>query len=410
MTRTEIINFFVKHRGFQNYLEIGVDNEQHNFAHIECKRKVAVENKTPSSTTNGSDAFFSKNSRRFDIILIDGLHLENQVLKDIDNALDCLSEGGVIVLHDCLPPDEWHQRGHEAYEEGESWNGTVWKAVLRHFNSSHNKCYIIDTDWGCGIIDTSETQHPWNITLPEDLNYNCDFQLLERYTINSAEFIRNHIGVFYHLACMGNWKEVFREQMMALHKNDFRKLKLTVLGSNEDLEYVEELGRTLGLKFELLFNESELTNYERPGMLAIQEYAKEKEGYVLYLHSKGVSQPKDVTKFKWRRLMMKELIHNWKKCVMQLPNYDVIGVNWRDLPPVSHFCGNFWYASTSYIRRLPDFQYYYDHPRYQIWDSHHSKRLSCEFWIGSASRKPKILSLKYRNVDFCNPSFWKYRR
>jgi hypothetical protein len=37
---------------------------------------------------------------------------------------------------------------------------------------------------------------------------------------------------------------------------------------------------------------------------AIQEHSKKYNGYVLYLHSKGVSNPADESKAKWRRLMM----------------------------------------------------------------------------------------------------------
>jgi hypothetical protein len=142
-------------------------------------------------------------------------------------------------------------------------------------------------------------------------------------------------------------------------------------------------------------------------MLAIQDHAQIHSGFVLYLHSKGVSNPADETKGKWRRLMMRELVEKWEDCAIQLPYYDIIGVNWREMPPISHFCGNFWYASTKYVRTLADFEYYYDHPHYQIWDAVHNKRLGCEFWISSSPNEPRMLSLAYSNVDFCNPEFWR---
>jgi hypothetical protein len=62
-------------------------------------------------------------------------------------------------------------------------------------------------------------------------------------------------------------------------------------------------------------------------MLAIEEHARKIEGYVLYLHSKGVSNPFDENRMKWRRLMMHELIKNWVYCISRLKYYDVIGVN-----------------------------------------------------------------------------------
>ena len=104
--------------------------------------------------------------------------------------------------------------------------------------------------------------------------------------------------------------------------------------------------------------------------------------------------------------MMKELVDNWEYCIQQLSKYDVIGVNWRDMPPTSHFCGNFWYSSTRYLRKLADFRFYYDHPRYRVYNPVYDKRLGCEFWIGSGSVVPQILSVYCRNVDFCNYNYW----
>jgi hypothetical protein len=110
-----------------------------------------------------SDDFFQKlsaneilsNDIKFDVIFIDGLHLAEQVDKDIYNALKYIKNDGFIVLHDCNPPTEWHAR--ESYEfrntpAGGSWNGTTWKAFLKwRSNPSINSC-CIDSDWGIGIL------------------------------------------------------------------------------------------------------------------------------------------------------------------------------------------------------------------------------------------------------------------
>jgi hypothetical protein len=141
-------------------------------------------------------------------------------------------------------------------------------------------------------------------------------------------------------------------------------------------------------------------------MLAIEAHARTHDGHVLYLHSKGVSNPSDGTKARWRELMMHALVAEWEERMPELAHYDAVGVNWRDMPPVSHFSGNFWYASTRYLRTLADFQTYYDAPRYRIWDAIHDKRLGCEFWIGSGPVAPNVLSLVCRNVDFCSAGFW----
>ena len=400
MTRTDIINYLVRQTNARRYLEIGVHDKQNNFMYILCEHKVTT---FPLS----SQEFFTQNHEEFDIIFIDGVHTEEQALKDIENACRSLAKGGVIVIHDCMPPDAWHQREPEAFREGENWNGTVWKAVLRFFNQSEFKCSLLDTDWGCGIIDTAQSQLPLQRKLPKELNYEVHYKWLCEYKISVASYLRDQVKVFYHLACMGNWKQVFKEQSFQLQQNGFQYINLTVLGTMEDLEFVNLTCEKFNLKVQVIFQAADLTYFEKPALSAIEEYASRNEGYVLYLHSKGVSNPADETKVKWRRLMMHELVDNWEYCMHQLPHFDIIGVNWREMPPVSHFCGNFWYASTGYLRKLADFNHYYHNPRFQIWDAINHKRLGCEFWIGSGYEKPKLLSLYCKNVDFCNKEYWK---
>lgn len=399
INRINLINYLVQERGISKYLEIATHDATQSQWHIHCNYK-------QSNFPRSSDEFFSDNKETFDLVFIDGLHTEEQVSRDVDNALKVLNKDGLIILHDCMPPDAWHQREPEAYRQGENWNGTVWKAALKIFNASVYKCMLIDMDWGCGIIDTSESQRPAGLQLPAKLEYHIHYEWLLQYKCSIAEFLRSRITVFYHVACMGNWQEVFREQMMQLHKNRFNKIHLSVLGSEEDLQDINSVLEKMQIKALTLFYDGDLRNFEAPALQAIEDHARKRNGYVLYLHSKGVSNPADESKAKWRRLMMKELVDNWENCMMQLLNYDVIGVNWRDMPPISHFCGNFWYASTAYLRKLEDFKNYYDKPLYRIWDRINDKRLGCEFWIGSANTSPKVLSLFCRNVDFCNPSFW----
>lgn len=407
MNRTELINFLLRQRHGTRYLEIGVHDEQENFAHVQCAHKVGVDLRPVTTFHGPSDEFFAQNSAEFDLIFIDGLHTEEQVLKDIRHAERCLAAGGAVVLHDCMPPDAWHQRPPEEYHAGENWNGTVWKAALRVFNQTTHKCTLLDTDWGCGVIDTAATQLPVARALPAELRYEEHYPWLLEYKTSVAAYLRPHLRVFYHLACLGSWRAVLVEQLQQLGQHGFQALDLSVLGTDAELQEALALCAATGIEVNLLFHAPELTHFERPALLAIEAYARTHEGYVLYLHSKGVSDPANETKAQWRRLMMRALVERWESCLSQLGRYDVLGVNWRDMPPISHFCGNFWYASTAYLRTLADFQHYYDHPRYQIWDAINDRRLGCEFWISSARTPPRVCSLVCRNVDFCRRDFWQ---
>lgn len=151
--RIEIIQALIDKHKYTRYLEIGVrDGECFNA--IKCETKVGVDPDKSSKATvfTTSDEFFASHTfAPFDIIFIDGLHHADQVEKDIDNALKCLNEGGTIVIHDCLPTSKRMQE--IPLTDQQEWTGNVWLAYLffRCTKSDLSMC-VVDTDWGCGII------------------------------------------------------------------------------------------------------------------------------------------------------------------------------------------------------------------------------------------------------------------
>jgi len=150
MNRNEIINKAIKKFEYNTYLEIGI-GDNNNFKNVNVSRKISVDPNGLPTYLMTSDVFFEKNTVKYDFIFIDGLHLEEQVHKDIINALDCLSEGGMIMCHDMSPAQEEDQvREHTP---GKTWNGDVWKSwvKLRKVRDDLNM-YVINTDCGCGII------------------------------------------------------------------------------------------------------------------------------------------------------------------------------------------------------------------------------------------------------------------
>lgn len=172
-SRSEIINYLFSHREFDNtvYLEIGVRNPNDNFNKIKSKIKYSVDpglefEANPVDFKVTSDEFFEKLGRgefltqetKFDVIFIDGLHLAQQVDKDIFNSLNYLKHDGFIVLHDCNPPSEWHAREDflcKLTPSGVNWNGTVWKAFSKWRKEKNVSMCCIDTDWGVGVISKS---------------------------------------------------------------------------------------------------------------------------------------------------------------------------------------------------------------------------------------------------------------
>ena len=172
MNRTKIINYFINKRNYLNYLEIGLGKRvRNNFSKVKAPNKISVD---PDPTLNPtfritSDQFFKENSQKFDLIFIDGLHEASQVTKDIQNSLMHLNEDGVIVLHDCNPIKEIHQR---VPQETAVWNGNVWKAWVKYITTSPYLCLTVNTDQGCGIIDTTQlASSTQKFNIPDNLTY-----------------------------------------------------------------------------------------------------------------------------------------------------------------------------------------------------------------------------------------------
>jgi len=414
MTRTDLINCFLRHRRYRSYLEIGVGIGRENFDRIQCDNKHGID---PAFCVEGvqhvdSDAFFGENANTFDVIFIDGMHEEPQVDRDIAHSIRRLNPGGVIILHDCLPPDEWHQRPARDYHLGESWNGTVWKSVLKCFTASECHCYVVDCDWGCGVIDTARraTASPRS-DLPLELDYRRDFWRLEHYVLSEAKFLMEvyDVAVFYHIAEMGNWEAVVKEHFEILRAAEIHSVRFSYVGCSDGIDVVGRIAEKAGIQASLIQFNRELMAYESPAMKMIEEWAgtAPETGSILYFHTKGVSAPDDENRRKWRKLMNHEVLVNWRQIVPQLDSFDVIGVNWRNCPPIAHFSGNFWWARAGWVRELAPFDEYYANPRHPS-ALENSPRLGCEFWISSGPRMPQVLSLVCADQDFVQPVFWSH--
>jgi len=188
-SRSEIINYLLSlNQKATYYLEIGVRNPAHNFSHIKATNKYSVDpglefKQNPVDFKMTSDIFFKQlsnseilnNDIKFDVIFIDGLHLAEQVDRDILNSLKYIKEDGFIVLHDCNPPSEWHAREHFNYRHTPAqhyWNGTTWKAFLKWRCSPIVNSCCIDTDWGVGILSKKQQ-------IGEHINFNNPFYEFE---------------------------------------------------------------------------------------------------------------------------------------------------------------------------------------------------------------------------------------
>ena len=191
MNRIEIIQSYINKYSYKNYLEIGVEGG-HCFTAVKCENKTGVDPDKSSKATvhKTSDDFFAENKEKFDIIFIDGLHHSDAVEKDIANSLECLSEGGTVLMHDCLPTNEFMQLIPLTTQD--EWTGDTWKAYVKcRQERSDVSMFVINDDHGVGVIRKG-FQNKLNISV--DINYqNFEIYKQEWMNVISVEDFINHL-------------------------------------------------------------------------------------------------------------------------------------------------------------------------------------------------------------------------
>jgi len=178
--RTIIINKLFETYNFKTYLEIGVRVPAENFDKINAELKHSVDPEPLGACTyiTTSDKFFENHvgNQKYDVIFVDGMHTAEQVYLDVLNSIKHLNNGGFIVMHDCNPPTEFHVRTYDEYlkTRGE-WNGTVFKGFIQLKQELKDwNCFVINEDWGCGIITQKEFKRnfPALETLKNNISWN----------------------------------------------------------------------------------------------------------------------------------------------------------------------------------------------------------------------------------------------
>ncbi|WP_170459772.1 hypothetical protein [Ruegeria arenilitoris] len=132
-----------------------------------------------------SDTFFEKNrlvamGARVSVTFIDGMHLVENVLRDVINTEKNSDPNGVIFVHDCFPfNDEMTTRDLNALPK--VWTGDVWKIVpiLREYRPDLTLTALDAAPTGLLVISRLD---PENTTLLDAYD-----QILARYRNQTLE-------------------------------------------------------------------------------------------------------------------------------------------------------------------------------------------------------------------------------
>lgn len=194
-----------------------------------------------------------------------------------------------------------------------------------------------------------------------------------------------NLNIFYHQHAINDYQERFDNTYKKIVDSGLiKKINAIYLNTdiNDNIKYP---------KVTYWYNEVRFRS-ESPTLMKLREYSFS-DGYSLYLHSKGVSQPSWCENHYWPtlrnnvqdwiNLMEYFLIYKHKLALEKLSNYNVVGVDYTNTP-WDHFSGNFWFANNQYIRTLNFL-------------SNNSERWKSEEWIGTGNILP--YSLHQSNVD-----------
>ena len=176
--RWDMIEYLIKKNNYKKYLEIGCDQNQ-LFSRINIQNKVGVDPVSGGNVRETSDSFFEKNREMFDIIFIDGLHIYEQVKRDILNSIKYLNDEGVILIHDCLP-DSMAKQAVPRYKM--QWNGDVWKAIVDLRQNADLEIFTCEIDQGIGIIKKNKNTSILKIDKPiEKLKFKDYYKNYKNY-------------------------------------------------------------------------------------------------------------------------------------------------------------------------------------------------------------------------------------
>lgn len=151
--RVALVNLLCASKLDGNYLEIGCQGNI-CFDAIPMMNKIGVDPQSGGTHKEYSDDFFIKNTTYFDVIFIDGLHIYDQVRRDIVNSIKFLKPGGWVAVHDMLPDDAISE--HVPIISKGPWFGDVWKVAFELASTTGIEFKLVKIDAGIGLFRVTD--------------------------------------------------------------------------------------------------------------------------------------------------------------------------------------------------------------------------------------------------------------
>ena len=202
---------------------------------------------------------------------------------------------------------------------------------------------------------------------------------------------RTPIIGFIHVYTVNNWVDILLEQIERVHNSGLwdktEKIYIGFVGSDPE-EKISQIQFDKSSKVKKMFHMEDPELNDSLTLAMLHQKAMSFNGNIFYIHSKGVSHHGTRTEqaqTDWRHYMEHFIIEKHEVCFNLLNSADLVGVNWVKSsdavaksklhgklvyqPVTPHLSGNFFWATSTYIRTLPRL--------FPI-----QGRYDCEFWAG----------------------------
>jgi hypothetical protein len=178
--KMEIIGLLASRYGYRRYLELCTATTGNYYGNLD-RRVLSTAHRLMYNCKTGFDDGFIIDFQsdtldisqclaqirgkglRYDIILVDPFHEYDTSYRDLSNAFDLIDEGGMLVVHDCLPPSA--EIATPEFIPGD-WCGVTYRAYLDFVRARLDLEYkTVDVDYGCGLIRKLDRRSRWTKSL-----------------------------------------------------------------------------------------------------------------------------------------------------------------------------------------------------------------------------------------------------
>ena len=189
---------------------------------------------------------------------------------------------------------------------------------------------------------------------------------------------------FWHIGALGDWRRIIAKQFSTLRESGlYDASEKIVVGFVGGKNRESELNIPIldDPKFQV-FTTDDVRDYEFPTLARLSRESRQSRAPFLcyYLHTKGASKfetPQQAPTNAWREYMEYFNLERWLDCVAILSDHDTCGVELQC--DDSHYSGNFWWATSDYLKRLPD--------GHEYWNKNRACRVAAEFYVCLADPK-----------------------